>query len=751
MTAHSTRGVRGVLDRLAGLFARRESNTDSSGSPDHPRQDPAMTTSRQQQTVKTGAIGAPLDRLDGPLKVLGAATYAYEWPVERPAHLYPLQAAIAAGRIEAIDTAAAAAEPGVLAVLSHENAPQLAMALDPEVAVLQSDAVAYRGQLVGGVIADTPEIAREAASLVRTSYVERPHDVDLRADRDDLTKPENAAFFGAGGGELQSGEPADTALGDVDAALASAPVRLDATYTTQMCHQQPMETHTAIALWSGDELTIHCSSQGVHLPRTLLAMAFGIEPERVRVVSPHVGGGFGSKVYPTTYLTLAAMAAQAVPGRPVKIALTRQQMFSLVGYRIPSIHRLQLGADADGRLTAIAHDAVGQTAKVKEYAEQIAVCARPMYAAPNRRTTHRLAHLDVPPPTIMRGPGEAQGMFALESAMDELAIACGLDPVELRLRNEPDVHPESGRPFSSRNLVTCLREGAARFGWDPRDPTPRARREDGWLVGTGVAAGTYPSLRLPGNAATIRAGRDGRYTVMIGAADIGTGTWTALTQVAADALGVAVEDVDLQIGDTRQPVASSAGFSSGINCWGTTIFAAADKLREQLGNGDVPPEGLEATAEMPDNPAMQQFEMRSFGAQFAEVGVHEDSAEIRVRRLLGMFDVGRVVNPKTARSQLLGGMTQGLSFALHEHSVLDPRFGHVVNHDFAGYHIAANADVDKVEAYWVEEKDPYINPMGTKGLGEVCCVGTAAAIANAVHHATGVRVRELPITLDKLL
>jgi xanthine dehydrogenase YagR molybdenum-binding subunit len=448
------------------------------------------------------------------------------------------------------------------------------------------------------------------------------------------------------------------------------------------------------------------------------------------------------------------MAAQLVPGRPVKFSLTRQQMFALVGYRPPAIQRIQLGADDGRRLTAIAHDSVQQTAKVKGYAEQIAVCSRTMYAAPNRRVTHRIVALDVPVPTIMRAPGEATGMFALESAMDEMATACGLDPVEFRIRNEPEVHPESGRPFSSRHMVDCLRDGARRFDWGQRDPTPRARYDRGWLVGTGVAASMYPSPRLPGNAATIRVGADGRYTVLIGAADIGTGTWTTLKQIAADALGVPFEDVDLKIGDTTLPIASSAGFSSGINCWGTTIFEAARMLREHMesGNGGtVPPEGLEATAEMPDNPDIARYEMYSFGAQFAEVRVNQDTGEVRVPRLLGVFDTGRIINPKTARSQLVGGMSQGVSMALHEHSVVDPRFGHVVNHDFAGYHISANADFGSVEAHWIEEQDLHINPMGSKGIGEVCLTGTAAAIANAVHHATGVRVRDLPITLDKLL
>jgi len=504
----------------------------------------------------------------------------------------------------------------------------------------------------------------------------------------------------------------------------------------------------------------------VHWVRQTIAGLFGLEPSRVRVICPHVGGGFGSKIFATPDLVLAAMAAQVVASRPVKLALTRQQMFSQVGYRSPTIQRIRLGAGTDGRLTAIAHDAITQTSKLKRFGEPSTRATPAMYAAPHRRATQRLVALDVPVATYMRAPGEATGMFALESAMDELAVACGLDPIEFRIRNEPPVHPTTGRPFSSRNLVACLREGARRFGWDRRDPTPRTRRDRGWLVGTGVAASTYPALRAPavlrgaprsaqpGSTATIRAGPDGRYMVLIGAADIGTGTWTALTQIAADALEVDVEDIELRIGDSRLPPASTAGGSAGINNWGSTIVEAARRLRELLGpdpDPTLPPGGVEATAELPSNPYVERYAMYSFGAHFAEVRVREDSGEVRVPRLLGVFAAGRIVNPKTARSQVLGGMTMGLSMALHEHSMLDPRFGHVVNHDLATYHIAANADVGSVEAGFLPEDDPYVNPMGAKGVGELGIVGTAAAIANAAWHATGIRVRDLPITLDKFL
>jgi xanthine dehydrogenase YagR molybdenum-binding subunit len=504
-------------------------------------------------TLTTRAIGAAVERLDGRDKVRGAARYAFEQPVDRPAYLFPVQASIATGRITAIDTAEAAAEPGVLAVLTHQNAPRLASNGDGELTILlQSDQVAYRGQFVGGVIAETPEVARYAASLVRMEYQARPHDVELRADRDDLYAP----------AQLNAGFETDTARGDVEAALASAAATVDATYTTPHQHHNPMEPQATIAIWTDELLTLYCSTQGVHRFRGIIAPVLGLDPERIRVISPHVGGGFGSKVYAHADVVLAAMAARMVASRPVKLALTRQQMFSQVGHRTPTIQRIRLGADTDGQLTAIAHDVVEQTSKLKEFAEQTTAPTMSMYAAPNRRTTLRLAALDVPSPTIMRAPGETPGMYALESAMDEMAIACGIDPIELRIRNEPDVDPRTGRPFSSRNLVACLREGASRFGWEPRDPTPRARHDHGWLVGTGVAASTYPTFHLPGTRATIRADADGRYAVMVGAADIGTGTWTTLTQIAADALEVRIEDVELRIGDTALPWAIAAGGSA---------------------------------------------------------------------------------------------------------------------------------------------------------------------------------------------
>ncbi len=691
--------------------------------------------------LEAHAIGTGLARRDGQRKVTGTAAYAYEAPVDRPAYVHPVQATIVRGHIRDIDTAEAERLDGVLAVLTPRNAERLASTDDKELAVLQSDEIAFRGQLVGAVIAETSELGRQAAALVRVSYDPQPHDVELSADRTDLYAPEvvNPSF------------PTDTAEGDADTAIAGAEVSVDETYTTALYHNNPMEPHTTTALWDETgrgSFTLWNSTQGVHPDRSAVAKLFGLDQEQVRVICPYIGGGFGSKGTVHAHVALATLAARAVPGRAVKLALTRQQMFSLTGYRTPTIQHVQLAADRSGALQAIAVDVVEQTSKIKEFAEQTGVPARMMYAAPNRRTTHRLAALDVPVPSWMRAPGECPGMFGPEVAMDELAYRLGLDPIELRIRNEPEVDPDSGKPFSSRNLVACLREGAARFDWADRDPTPGVRRQGDWLVGTGMAASTYPVNRFPYSTATVRL-ESGRYIAEIGAADLGTGTWTTLAQIAADALQVPVDQVEMRIGDTRYPPASVAGGSSGMTVWGSAVVEAGRAFRTKFGAD--PSDGDEADGSIPTNPATEQYAMHAFGAQFVEAHVHADTGEIRMPRLLGVFAAGRIINPRTARSQFIGGMTMGLSMALEEQSVLDPQTGHVVNHDLAEYHIVVNADVGEIEAHWIDEYDPHVNPMGSKGIGEIGIVGTAAAVSNAVYHATGVRIRDLPITLDKLI
>jgi xanthine dehydrogenase YagR molybdenum-binding subunit len=687
------------------------------------------------------SVGTPHTRLEAREKVTGRARYAYEHHAEGIAYCQPVQATVASGDVRGVDAAPALARDGVLAVVWAENAPALADAGDAELALFQSRAVGYRGQIVAAVIADSLEGAREAAGLVRVDYDERPHDVILRPDHPELYTPEkvNPSF------------PSETGAGDPDAAHAAAAVSIDATYTTPAFHNNPMEPHATVAVWEHGGLTLYDSTQGASAVARTVAKLFELEPAQVRVISPHVGGGFGSKGLPRPNVVLAAIAA-TVAGRAVKVATTRQQMFAYVGYRTPTIQRLRLSADADGRLQSLSHEASEQTSRLREFAEQTAICSRWMYAAPNRRTAHRLVALDVPTPSWLRAPGECPGMYGLESAMDELAHEAGIDPVELRIINEPEVHPESGERFSSRNLVACLREGAERFGWERRGE-PGARRDARWLHGMGVASSTYPAYQMPSRAA-VRTRRDGGYVVRIAAADIGTGARTVLAQIAADALEVPIEQVAIKVGDSGFPQASVAGGSSGTASWGTAVVLACRALREQLAehSGAVPEDGLEATADTSEFlKSREQLARYAFGAQFADVRVDAHTGEVRVSRMLGVFAAGRIVNPRLARSQLIGGMTMGISMALHEESVMDPRFGDFVNKDLAQYHVAACADIESIEAHWLDETDDELNPMGSKGIGEIGIVGTAAAVANAVFNATGQRVRDLPIRLDRLV
>ncbi len=688
------------------------------------------------------AVGSDLARVEGPAKVTGTATYATEQDgVQNVAYVWPVQATIAKGTVRRIDAASALAAPRVIAVLTADNAPRLQPHDDGELALLQSHQVAYRGQFIGAVVADSLPAARAAADLLQVEYAEAPHDVLLTADRPDLYAPDhvNPSF------------PTDTTDGDVDAAMSAAARTVDHVYTTPALHNNPMEPHATLASWAGDELTVYDSNQGSYAAQQTLAALFGLDPDTVHVINHHVGGGFGSKGTVRPNAVLAAMAAR-VTGRPATCALHRHHMFAVVGYRTPTVQRIRLAADPAGRLDAIGHEVVEQTSTVLEFAEQSAVATRMLYAAPNRLTSHRLARLDVPTPRWMRAPGECPGMFALESAMDELAIECGVDPIELRIRNEPAREPGSGKPWSSRGLVECLREGAERFGWAGRDPRPGTRIEGRWLLGYGVASSTYPAYASPATA-TARAQADGSFVVRIAATDLGTGARTVLAQIAADALRTAPELIRVDIGDSAYGQAGLAGGSMGTASWGWAVTKACADLREQVERlPAVPAQGVEVRADTKDDIAARTgYAFHGFGAQFAEVRVHRDTGEVRVPRLLGVFGIGQVINPRTARSQLIGGMTMGLSMALHEEGVLDPAFGDYVNHDLAEYHIACAADVIDIAAHWLDERDEHVNPMGAKGIGEIGIVGTAATVANAVQHATGVRIRDLPIRLDKLI
>ncbi len=514
-----------------------------------------------------------------------------------------------------------------------------------------------------------------------------------------------------------------------------------------------MEPHAAVASWDGSTLTLYDSTQAVHPVAATLAPMLGLEKQQVHVLAPYVGGGFGSKGLPHAPEVAAALAAMAVgeehDGRAVRLVVTRQQMFALTGFRSAGRSRFRLSAEPDGTLRSVEQDAVAPTARFKEFLEQTATASRMLYAAPARRTTHRGVALDVAVSSWMRAPGEMPGMFAHEVAMDELAVACDVDPITLRERNEPATDPETGKPWSDRRLLECLARGAERFGWAGRPAGPRATRDGDWWVGTGVAAATYPALLMPGNQARVEVLQDGRYAVSLGAVDIGTGARTVLLQIAADALGVPTSAVDLAIGDTDLPFATVAGGSAGTASWGTSVVAAAQQLRAD--HGRDPAVGAVTTAGAEDYPDVANHALHSFGATFAEVRVHAWTGEVRVPRLLGVYSVGRVINPTTALSQFRGGLVMGLSAALHEDGYRDARLGHVVTQDLATYHVAAHADIGRVDAEWLDETDELATPMGARGIGEIGIVGTAASIANAAFHATGVRVRGLPLTLDHFL
>ncbi|MEV6883617.1 xanthine dehydrogenase family protein molybdopterin-binding subunit [Streptomyces sp. NPDC051135] len=703
-----------------------------------------MSTATTGRTTARGAVGTAHTRVEGRDKVTGAARYAGEIPFADLAHGWLVLSTVARGRIRAIDTEPVLAMPGVLTVLDHGNAPRvdtdyvglLGIAPDPTAALFQNDRVPHVGWPVALVVAGTSEQAREAAEALVVSYDEEPHDTTLTSG--------HPGAHPAGGVM-----PGETAKGDLAAGLAASAVVVDAEYTTPEEHHSMMEPHAATARWDGGRLEVVDSNQGTTWIQGELANMFSLDASAVRVRSEHIGGGFGSKGL-RAHQVAAVMAATELQ-RPVRVVMTRRQMFSLAGHRSPTVQRVRLGADADGRLRALEHRSLSRTSTVYEFVEPSAGVARVMYDADAHHTANEVTPLDVPSPTFMRAPGEAPGSFAVESALDELAERCGVDPIELRLRNEPEVGPVSGLPFSSRNLEACFREGARRFGWAERDPRPGTRRDGRWLLGTGTAAASFHAGAGPSTAA-LTAQADGGFTVRISAADIGTGARTALTLVAADALGVAPERVHVRIGDSDFGPAMIAGGSMGTRSWAWAITAAAAELRERLALGtDIPAEGITVRSDTTEALGrLAQKERHSFGAQFAEVAVDPATGEVRVRRMLGIFAAGRIVNPLTARNQLVGGMVWGVSMALHEEAVRDRASGALYAPDLAGYHVATHADVGDIQADWVDDEDPD-DPVGIKGVGEIGIVGAAAAVANAVHHATGVRHRSLPIRPDRVL
>ncbi|MHB2061077.1 aldehyde oxidoreductase molybdenum-binding subunit PaoC [Pseudomonas monsensis] len=720
---------------------------------------PATTNPIDQLKV----VGKPTDRIEGPLKTSGQAPYAYEQheAVANQAYGFMVGSAIAKGRITHIDLDAAKAAPGVLAIVTAANAGKLGKGKYNAAPLLAGPEVQHYHQAVALVVAETFEQARAAAQRVKVDYVADKGQFDLANVRDQ--------------GVEDKDELPDVTHGDFDTAFAAAPVQFDQTYTTPDQSHAMMEPHATLAAWKGDQLTLWTSNQMIAWSVDDVATTLGLPKEKVRLVSPYIGGGFGGKLFIRADAILAALGAR-MAGRPVKVALARPQMANNTTHRPATIQRIRLGATADGKLSAIAHE--GWSGNLKD--GKVEVAAQPsqlLYAAENRRVTMRRAPLDLPEGNSMRAPGEAPGLMALEIAMDEMAEQLKLDPVQFRILNDTQVDPvKTERPFSRRRLIECLQTGAETFGWNQRAATPGSRREGRWLIGMGVAAAFRNNLLLK-SGARVRLERDGKVTVETDMTDIGTGSYTIIAQTAAEMMGVALEDVVVRLGDSDFPVSSGSGGQFGGNCSTAGVYAACMKLREavagklgmaadqaafvdgqvSVGSKRVPlrdaaRDGVvvaEDSIEFGD--LDKQYQQSTFGAHFVEVAVDAATGEVRVRRMLAVCAAGRILNPKAARSQVIGAMTMGVGAALMEELAVDKKLGFFVNHDLAGYEVPVHADIPHQEVIFLDETDPLSSPMKAKGVGELGICGVSAAVANAIYNATGARVREYPITLDKIL
>ncbi|MBY5377357.1 xanthine dehydrogenase family protein molybdopterin-binding subunit [Rhizobium leguminosarum] len=716
-------------------------------------------TRLDRQNAETRVIGRSINRLDGPQKVTGSATYAYERAKMQQALVGVFATAtIGKGEIRALDTSAAEAMPGVRLVITYRNAPQQGE-LNPQTPgfavrarpILAGTRVDHYGQPIALVVADTFENARDAAHAVVATYTSMPGSFTY-AEGNPVTEPELA----------NAGFPAFTHHGDFDEGYAAAAIKVDQTYETPPHFSQPLEPHATLAFWEGQTLYLTTSHQTLRYIGVSLKAVLNIEPENLVISAPFVGGGFGSKLAVHADIMGAAIASRMV-NEPVKVCLTRQQMFSLLGMRPWQRQRVRLGADSEGRLVAIGHEALIYSNDRDPFLEQTGTVTRSLYSSANRMTRHRATHLDLPNGEPVRGPGELPGLLAIESAMDELAEALNMDPVELRVLNDTATDPESGVPLTGRDLTECLRKGAERFGWSQRPARPRSRQEGQWLVGMGMAS----AIRVHFQGATdveVAITPERRVAVRSDLTDIGTGSYTILAQFAAEVLGVAMSEIDVSLAHSSLPVGGGSGGSWGASNTTAALHDACLGLIQKAGvsaGGDFVgqtlakyPDGLSATGKLPASsqiPDWNQKSRHTYGAHFVELAVHRLTGEIKVRRMLGAFSAGRILNPKTARSQLLGGMIWGLSAALREAAEIDPRYGNIVNGDLAEYLLPVHADVPDVDVLLIDKPDLDANPVGVKGVGELGACGASAAFVNALYNACGVRVRHFPVNLASIV
>jgi xanthine dehydrogenase YagR molybdenum-binding subunit len=733
-------------------------------------------------------VGQPINRVDGILKVTGRAKYSAEHALPRSTHAVLVLSTIPSGVISSYDTHAAEKMPGVLLIMTHKNAMRLpqggkAAAGAPPAGrvlnLLQDDQVHYNNQPIAVVVAETLEQARNAASSMKVSYRKQHAVLDFAGAKHKTFNPGKA-----------NDQESDTNRGDLRAGIRAASTQVIETYTTPIEHHNPMEPHATVASWNGDHLEVYDSTQYITGVRKTVSKTLGIPADNVRVICPYVGGGFGCKGSTWSHVVLAAMASKQV-GRPVKLVLDRPQMFGMVGNRPQTEQHLTLGAQRDGKLVSMQHDVVSTTSMMEVWLEPSALVTRMLYDCANQKTSHRLTRINLGTPTFMRAPGESSGSFALESAMDELAVRLNMDPIALRLKNYAEQDPDKKKPWSSKSLRECYRVGAERFDWSRRISAPGSMRAGSDLVGLGMATATYPARRSPANA-NAKYLPDGTAVVTSGSHDLGTGTYTIMTQVAADALGLPPSKIRFELGDSSLPEAPVSGGSQTTASVAPAVQEAATAARQKLidiarkdsasvvfdvatddirvedgwiirnsntarreplaaviaRNGGQP---VEASAKAEQGPEKNQYSMHSFGAVFAEVHVDPDLGTVRVARIVASYGVGQLLNKKTAHSQLMGGIVWGIGMALLEKTEIDPRTGRAVNANLAEYHVPVNADINAIEVIVVDEHDEHINALGAKGIGEIGITGVGAAIANAVYHATGKRVRDLPITLDKLI